>query len=510
MEEWPYGSVPAEEDFLPGRVLIVEDDVVQAKMMTKSVTELGDGWQVVTVHDGKKALEALQSTTFSLALVDLVLPDSSGLDLLREIRSRGHVLATILITAHGTEDTAVKALRLGASDYIQKKGGWLKDVPFTVSRIVAQHRRNLRKLSEHSRLRMELAQRTHRGLLDSFAAPIVHDIKNPLSVIKGAVEILKGDVPNLSTAPKTLVPLLSRGVERIQELLEQLLRFARQEHEERVSLDLGQLLIDVTFAEQEALRLHNIRLVREMPQTPVMVRAAKNALQQVFLNLIANAAEALAKAHGGGIIRLSLASEGECARVSIEDNGPGIPKEMFPRLFQPYSTFGKQHGTGLGLSISAGVVREHGGDIEAENVPGAGARFLVRLPLEHRSQRALLLEDEAAMANLVKMQLEQLGILTEMYDDGQRVIERLRSGDTWDLVILDIRTPNVSGLAAFQAMIEERPELVGRTMLLSGSIADRDVQEVLSEHPVPCLPKPYGLDELTDIVRLLLRGGRAR
>jgi signal transduction histidine kinase len=502
MDAWPYHSTPAEEDFLPGRVVVVEDDPLQAKLLVRAIEELGEGWSAVAVPDAEQCMTLLQTTTFSLALIDLVLPDRNGLELIQAIRTRGHVLAMVLVTAHGSEDVAARALRLGVSDYIQKREGYIREVPFVVSRIVAQHRRNLRKLSEHSRLRMELAQQTHKGLIDSFAAPIVHDIKNPLSVIRTAAEMLLGKP---AASARELVPMICRCVGRIQELLDQLLRFARQEHEERVSMDLNALLLEISFAEGEALRLHNILLVRALPTEPVRVRGARRGLEQVFLNLIANAGEALAKNHGGGIIHLEVRQEGETAVVAISDNGPGIPVEMFPRLFTPYSTHGKVRGTGLGLSISAGVVREHGGDIQAENLPGSGARFNVRLPLERHGPTALVLEDEEHMQELITAQLSQLGIRAETVGDGEELIRRLPGG-RWDVVILDIRTPKVSGVEGLREIAAKRPDLVPRTMLLSGSIADRDVQEVLTELGVPCLPKPYGMEELSDMVRLLMRG----
>lgn len=502
---WPYHSRPAEEDFLPGRVVVVEDDPVQAKLLVKSIQELGPGWTASAVSDADACLKLLSSTTFSLALVDYVLPGGiTGLDLIHQIRKRGHVLATVLITAHGSEDVAARALRLGVAEYVPKKEGYLKEVPFLVSRIVAQHRRNLRKLSEHSRLRMELAQATHRSLLDSFAAPIVHDIKNPLAVIKTVAELVTKRAAN-NKSVRELSPMIYRSVERIQDLLDQLLRFAQQEREERQSVDLREMLVDLSFAEAEALRLHNILLVRQMPDDPVKIRVARRALEQVFHNLIANAAEVLGKDHGGGIIHIELRLEGESAVVAISDNGPGIPAEVFPRLFTPFSTHGKVRGTGLGLSISAGVVREHGGDIQAENVPASGARFSVRLPLERHGPLAMILEDEAHMAELVATQLSELGIRCEVATDGSDLVQRLPTG-RWDVLILDIRTPKVSGVEVLREMGKRRPDLVKRTMLLSGSIADRDVQQVLTEFHVPCLPKPYGMEELTDTVRLLLRG----
>jgi signal transduction histidine kinase len=505
MQEWPYASTPADEDFLPGRVVVVEDDEVTRKLLVRSIQELGPGWIAHGVGDADACLELLTHTTFSLALVDYILPaGKTGLDLIAKIRGRGHVLATVLITGHGSEDVAAKALRLGVSDYVTKSDGYLKDIPFLVSRIVAQHRKNLRKLSEHSRLRTELAARTHRSLLDSFAAPIVHDIKNPLSVVKTAAEVIHlraGD----NNAVKELAPMIGRSVGRIQELLDQLLKFASQEREERTSVDLAELLMELTFAEAEPLRLHNIQLVRVMLADHVNVRAAKKGLEQVFHNLIANAAEALQKNHGGGIIHVGLRQEGESAVVTISDNGPGIPPEIFPRLFQPYSTHGKARGTGLGLSISAGVVREHGGDISAENVPSSGARFVVRLPLERHGPTAAVLEDEAHMQELISAQLGSMGIRCELLPDGQELLNRLPAA-RWDILVMDVRTPKVSGVDALRQIAAHRPDLLPRTMILSGSIADRDVQEVLGEVNVPCLPKPYSMVELSDMIRFLLRG----
>ena len=106
-------------------------------------------------------------------------------------------------------------------------------------------------------------------------------------------------------------------------------------------------------------------------------------------------------------------------------------------------------------------------------------------------------------------QLASLGVRAEPHTDGETILPLLEHGK-WDLVILDLRTPGVSGFDVFQAILERRPDLVGRTMVVSGGIKDRALQDLLMATPVPCLPKPYSVEEFADVVLLLLRSSRSR
>ncbi|MBI4861648.1 MAG: response regulator [Candidatus Riflebacteria bacterium] len=494
----------AEEGALTGRVLIVEADAAQASRIVTVLTSLGEGWTSVRVPTAQECLHLLDWTTFSVALIDFILPDQNGLELIREIRRRGYVLAAILMTAHGNEATAIEALRLGVADYIKKDEGFFRYLPAAVARVVACHRQQLMKVSTHSRLRLQLSQRAHRGLLDSFAAPIVHDIKSPLACIAMVTSAMApaGDAPAMPVPDA--VPIIRRSVDRIERLVDRLLKFARQEVEDRTSVDLAQVLPTLADAETESLKLQNIRVVRDICPGPVMVRVAAKALDQVFLNLLANAAEALVVASGGGVVTIGLSQDRGSAVATVSDNGPGIPADALPNLFKSFSSFGKAKGTGLGLSISAGIVREHGGHMQAENLPSGGARFTVVLPLEAQGPVALVLEDEPHVRDLIAAQLEFLGVRADMFDDGSVLLPVLATGK-WDLVILDVRTPDINGIEVFKQIVARRPELVARTMVVSGSIADEDLQTLLADHPIPCLPKPYSQDQFNDMVRLLLR-----
>ncbi|MBI4862809.1 MAG: response regulator [Candidatus Riflebacteria bacterium] len=499
-----FDDMPQPSDLLPGRVLLVEDDDLQAKLMAESIRTLGQGWSTIRVPTAKECLQTLENMTFAVALIDLQLPDASGLDILRQIRERGWSLATVLVTAHGSEQVAVEALRLGVSDYLKKEEGYLKTLPDVVSRTVKDFRQRLRKLSAYSRLKVELTRRTHRNLLDSYTAPIVHDIKSPLTYITVMAEVLQmGGITSVN--PQEAARVILKGTKAIGQLVDRLLKFARQEVEDRISLDLTQFLSQMAQSESQHLKVQNVRLVAELPAAPTVVKAARGGLEQVFLNLVANASECLILSAGGGQISLGLTQEDNHGVVTVSDNGPGIPEEALPHLFKAFSTYGKTgRGTGLGLSIVAGIVWEHGGQIKAENLPAGGARFTVRLPLERRGPVALVLEDEPNVQELVITQLEALGVRAETFIDGADVLAALEGGK-WELVILDLRTPGVSGIDVFQAMVQKRPDLVGRTMVVSGSIEDRALQELLATHPVPCLPKPYSVSDFNNVVRLLLR-----
>jgi signal transduction histidine kinase len=496
---------PPRGSLTPGRILLIEDDDVTALLVTQAILSMGPGWQVERAATGAEGLAILETKTFSLTIVDYVLRDQSGLDVVRTIRVRGWAVAIVLVTAHGTEDVAVQALRLAVSDYLRKDDGYVASLPGVIQRVVAEHRARLQQLSAHSRLRVELAHRTQRGVLDNYTAPIVHDIKNPLTKISLMAELIQRGNAKIGSIQDS-AGLILGAVKTISDLVERLLMFSRQQAEERTVVNLSELLRDCMEQEAEDLRLQNVRLLWDIPTDSTMVRAGIGSIQQALLNLVANASEALVQARGGGTITVSLREDGGYALISVVDDGPGLAPDILPNLFRPFATFGKgKRGTGLGLAIVASIVREHSGQIDATNLPGAGACFTVRLPLEHNGPVALILEDEPYVQELMKNQLEALGIRGEAFSDGEQILPILKSGK-WDLVILDIRTPGMGGIAFFEEIMKGRPDLGGKTMVVSGCIEDKELQDLLAEHPIPCLPKPYTSQQFDDMVRLLLRG----
>jgi len=473
--------------------------------MCAAIEAIGEGWKAVHVDSEEECLSTLETRTFSTLVIDHSPPQIDAMPILREIRGRGWAVPVILVTALGNEQLISEALGLKLSEYVPKdRENLAARLSQAVVRSTASYSKKLQAISAMSRMRVQMARRTHQNLLDGFVAPIIHDIRNPIFYILGMADQLLTQPEDQETLRHGLTKIIQKA-EWINELVERLLLFARQDAEERVRMDLTAWLSTLLTREAGAMHLHNVRLISDLPPDPTWIRAAPRAIEQVFQNLLANAVEALVQGRAGGVITVRLRLETSRAEVIVEDNGPGIPPEILPQLFRPFATSAKKKkGTGLGLSIVAGIVREHGGRVQAESELGHGSRFTLWIPLEHERPVALVLEDDESMQKLIQSQLESLGLRTEIYGDGAQVLSKLDQGH-WNLVILDMRASQVGGLAVFEEILRSRPDLVDRTMIVSGCIEDRGLQDLMEKTPVPCLSKPYSIRDLHDVVRFLLR-----
>ncbi len=212
------------------------------------------------------------------------------------------------------------------------------------------------------------------GLL---AAGIAHEINNPLSGVVGYSRLLLER--SLPEDIRTKVEKISQSGERCRKIVEGVLLFSRQrEGGERTRIDLRQLIDRVVSIGEYQWKMHNVRVMRERLDDAA-VHADPDQIEQVALNLLSNAVDAMPR---GGTVRLNLICENDEVRLSIADEGHGIPAEILPRIFDPFfSTKEIGKGTGLGLAISYGIVQDHGGDIVVESSGGRGAQFTVVLPV---------------------------------------------------------------------------------------------------------------------------------
>jgi signal transduction histidine kinase len=186
-------------------------------------------------------------------------------------------------------------------------------------------------------------------------------------------------------ADRERASILAEQVRRVAKLLRTLLDLARRGDRASVPVDLARVLDDGLGFFREKLRRRGIEVERDFARVPP-VRGDADRLQQVFLNLFVNAADAMP---GGGCLRVSLASpEPGVVEVRVRDTGEGIPEDVLPRVFDPFfTTKPRGQGTGLGLVVSRGIVLDHGGTIEVQSEPGGGAEFLIRLPADGAAGR---------------------------------------------------------------------------------------------------------------------------
>lgn len=244
-----------------------------------------------------------------------------------------------------------------------------------------------RMQEESARQREALAQNEKLSALGTLVAGVAHEINNPVTYMRGALELADMDLDEVAAAApdaadavghaRVSIARLKEGVQRVERITHSLKAVARQGNGERAPEDLRAIAEDVAQVVRVGLP-KGVRLDSQMPDQLPLVHANASELHQVILNLVKNAAEALAAT--GGNVEMRAWAEGDAVLVEVADDGPGIPDEVQRRLFEPFFTT-KRNGTGLGLSLSKGIVEAHGGELLLDSAPGRGTRFTMRLPV---------------------------------------------------------------------------------------------------------------------------------
>ncbi len=242
------------------------------------------------------------------------------------------------------------------------------------------------EIEAYHRERLDRAERL--ASMGELAASLAHEIKNPLAGIDGAVQVMADEMPDTDSRKEIMLEVLSQ-VRRLDRTVRDLLAFARPGRPDVAPCDLHQVLDRTLLLVAEDPKAKHVRVVRDYRADIPRLEADGKQLGQVFLNLVLNAIQAMP---GGGQVRIRTELQGmgggngagplpagPVVEVEIADTGPGIPPHLLEEIFKPFVTT-KHRGTGLGLSVSRRIVEEHGGDISAQNQPGGGATFRIRLP----------------------------------------------------------------------------------------------------------------------------------
>jgi signal transduction histidine kinase len=239
--------------------------------------------------------------------------------------------------------------------------------------------------SDERRMQQQLIQSGKLAAIGELAAGVAHEINNPLFAILGLTEFLLKEAEPESKAQHRLELIQQTGLE-IKEIVRALLDFARENAEERHVVPLE----DVVHATVDLVRRTNshkgVELVDSYDASAALVKASPNQLKQIFLNLIANARQAMP---GGGTVTVDVRREGDWVSASVRDDGPGIEQAVIERIFEPFFTTKRfTGGTGLGLSVSLGIAEAHGGSLTVLSEPGRGATFTLRLPIASEEEVA--------------------------------------------------------------------------------------------------------------------------
>ncbi len=250
----------------------------------------------------------------------------------------------------------------------------------------------LRDLTYQKQMEEQLKRSDRLALLGTLAAGLAHEIKNPLAGIKGASQLLKKEMAQ-ETSLVEYTDIIIREVNRIDQLMEQLLDLSRPPKLYLTTLNIHEILGHVLFLENQAFSSGKVVVNKNFDPSLPPVLGDRDRLIQVFLNLVKNSLQAM---NGEGQLTIATRMEtdyhirevgsagGKFIRVDIEDNGPGIKKEHLSHIFSPFFTT-KSNGTGLGLATCHRIIKEHGGFIEVETFEGEGAAFRVSLVVAHET-----------------------------------------------------------------------------------------------------------------------------
>ncbi len=363
-------------------------------------------------------------------------------------------------------------------------------------------------------IQSKLLQTEKMAALGQLVSGIAHELNNPLTSIMGYAQLTLGRRP--PEMPNNEVKMIFAEAERARRIVKNLLFFARQAEPERTRVDLNEIVERTVALRGYELKIENIAIRCELaPDLPATL-ADPHQLQQVVLNLLINAEQAILESRGRGRIQLRTQKSAD-SRLSLEisDDGPGIPPEIASRIFDPFFTTKPPGvGTGLGLSIVYGIVEQHGGDVVFDNVPGGGAKFTVEFPqlpvpaecvsapavLNIHSYgisagRILVVEDEPTVAQLIADILREEGHHVEAVLDSQEGLTRLARGH-YDLIVCDLRMPRLDGPAFYDALVRTGSPARDHILFVTGDTLGPHTLEFLKSRQLPFLAKPFLVEEL--------------
>ena len=370
-----------KEDKSRPRVLIVDDSDVIRRSMTYV---LRSEFNVTSAESGNKAIEQIQEgADFDVISLDLEMPGLSGIETLKAIRNSNPDVEVLIVTGHSNLDAAKEALKLGAYDFIDKpfeKNAFRKAIHNGVER------RHKSKVSEEAQkelhfVKAQLRQSEKFAELGQLIAGFVHEINSPLGSIMGLTDLYFMDEGSPEET-RDIMERISSGVQLCRNITNKFLSFARKYEKKREYVEINAVVESTLELMEHNLKRDSVQVYRNLPEDMPGTTADFHEIQQVFLNIINNAHQAMKDKPGNRFLNIKGEFDKKMIRIGFEDNGPGIPEENLQKIFEPlFTTKGLGEGTGLGLSLSGEIIKEHGGNMYVASEAGNGACFAVELPI---------------------------------------------------------------------------------------------------------------------------------
>jgi signal transduction histidine kinase/CheY-like chemotaxis protein len=418
-----------------------------------------------------------------------------------------------------------------------------------------------RDLTAQRVFQSKLLQTEKLATLGQMVTGVAHELSNPLTSILGYAQrlFLRNNADGQSDEARQIF----QEAERAGTILRQLLITARESRPDRRPISLNQVVTRTMELQKFNLAAEEVAIELDLDSALPGVLGDAGQLQQVLMNLIGNARQAIEQRGKGGKIRIATHHAAGHVQLEISDDGPGIPAAIASRIFDPFFTTKPAGiGTGLGLAVVLGIVREHGGQVKVMSPPGRGATFVLEFPavaashhaastqtpsqqasqptsiaaaaigsgLPHRDAvafrrasarqplpvvpadaplaswagaRVLVVEDEPTVARLISDVLEDEGLRVEALLSGREALERAGEED-YDLVICDMKMPELDGEHFYKSLAASGNPLSRRFLFVTGDVVAAHTHDFLERNQLPHVAKPFRVEELTEKVRRVL------
>jgi signal transduction histidine kinase len=506
----------------PLRALIVEDRAADADLILRELKRGG----FVTTHERVETADALRAAldkqAWDIVLSDYYLPTFDAPGALAVLQASGYDVPFIVVSGSVGEDTAVAAMRAGATDYIMKDR--LQRLPPAVAKALAEA--SVRR--ERLQLQQDLARAQKLEAIGRLAGGVAHDFNNVLTAILGSAELLMMDTPPGEHAREE-VEIIRDAAVRAQDLIRQLLAFSARQVLQPVVLDLNDLIRDLGRMLRRLIG-EDLTLDTDLAGDLGAVRADPGQVEQVLVNLAVNARDAMPD---GG--RLAIRTEnvdvtdggdlpaGPYALIEVTDTGTGMDAPTLARVFEPFFTTKERgKGTGLGLASVYGIVRQSGGHIAVTSTPGVGTSFRIHLPRvdapvdTSRAARVvsvpaagtetlLVAEDEQMVRVLIRKVLEQAGYTVLLASGGAEALQlAARHAGPIQMLVTDVVMPGMNGRELARRLLELRPDT--KVLYLSGYADDAVERHGVLDPDTAFMQKPFSPGALASRVREVLGG----
>ncbi|MFQ5877607.1 MAG: GAF domain-containing protein [Acidobacteriota bacterium] len=368
-------------------------------------------------------------------------------------------------------------------------------------------------ITEETHLREQLLQSEKMVAVGQLVSGVAHELNNPLASVMGYTQLVLSR-PIEEKARKDLQRSFEEA-QRAARIVQNLLTFARKHKPERRYLGLNGIVEKTLELRAYELGVSNIEVTTRFDPDLPKTMLDFHQLQQVILNIVTNAEQAMLAAHGRGRLTIGTRVRGDRIELRVEDDGPGMPPQTLSRIFDPFfTTKPVGQGTGLGLPICLGIVKEHGGTIRAESEVGRGTTFTVELPIvrsdgpaqetgalpgrpraEGRSRSILVVDDEVTIQDLLVEILTQEGHRVDTAGSGRAALAKIEKG-RYDLIISDMKMPGMNGDQFYERLRAVRPDLASRIIFTSGDTQSFEANDFLRRTGGLSLVKPFTIEAL--------------